>query len=481
MKKYIDQGKTLYVLMLAAIFLCSGMMASAQAPPPTATLYAGNVTIGGTAVGTGTNVSLYASTTDELISSVVTSTAGGGYSIAASYCATADASCTTTNTTDNKLRVGQSITFKVNGTPTDTPAPGSVTPVSGVNDFTMNLNVAGTCSDGIMNNNETGIDCGGECIACYSLLLSKTAITKTLLANASTTDSVTISNNGKNTVTGVAVSSLTLAGGNITVTPSTVTASMAANASQAITFNISVVVNTTEARYSGLVNVTSSEATNQTINVTVTVGTVTQGRRAKRYINITATGLDGKDICLGEPVEVTLIDKRRIEPIKNAYVDVLFGGKKIIFNLRTERDGKVSFTPDKEGDYTLVAQRSGYRDATKVISVASCVATTTTKAPVVVTTTKPAVKVTTTTKAPVVKTTTKTPIRVTTKAPAVTTMKVMPPPAPPAKKFPWTTVIVIIVVVVIVIIVATQMKGKPSEAAPAEEAKAPETEEESKE
>jgi len=304
-----------------------------------------------------------------------------------------------------------------------------------------------------------------------------------IVNGSSGTTTLTVTVAAKNTFT-VTPALQTCAGGNITATftPATQTIDGSEGAAQGtFTANISVSAGTVKGIYNCTINATDSSGNNTALtNVTIDTRGIRR-RRARRWmeINVTslAVGLEGKPPCAGEPVQIYVKRKNKDIPIKGADVDVYFEGKKIFYNIKTDREGKCQFTPEKPGEYTIEVEKGGYHKEEITITLDWCVPpTTTTVAPT--TTTRPTTtttRPTTTTTRPRPTTTTVRPTTTTTRPTtttiAPTTTRPRPPTTtlPPKKKGISTTVILVVVVVIIVVAyLVTKKKGGGTSSTPEE-------------
>ncbi len=73
--------------------------------------------------------------------------------------------------------------------------------------------------------------------------------------------------------------------------------------------------------------------------------------------------------CVGEPVSVTV--SARDQPVRDVHVDVYYGGS-ILFSSRTDRLGRVAFTPYRVGVHRIQAFRGGFEEGSVVVDVPPC-------------------------------------------------------------------------------------------------------------
>lgn len=452
---------------------------------PIADTFAGTALIGGTAAPNGLTVTAHITATGEQVGSATTNNASafGNYEMSVEFCDPEDTvACTAANTTDGKAKTSSGLTFKISGTACTSPAADAITTSAGGGgtNTALNLSIPASCTDGVMNGDETAVDCGGStCIACTAMTSALSATTVSVTSNSSGTVTLTITATGKQNLTGinVTVSTFTPTDGSITITVPAHATTLEGSGSGAaagtknlnVTLNISVGVNTTEGVFPGNVTVAATGVTTQVKAINVNTRAATAGRRAKR-MEISASGLEGAPVCLGQPVVIKAVDLTRGSVLDGADVDVFIPAEKRVANKITygtaDDNGEFQFTPTAAGEYLISVVESSYREGSLKVTVESCVATTstmpatTTAPPVVVTTSQP--KYTTSSTVPET-TTFKAPPVTTVYKPPVTTRPA--PLPPPAKKSPITTILIIIIV--LVIIVAVVMKGKGGGAAPA--------------
>ncbi len=462
--------KTGLLIMSVLALILSTVPASAVPQLPHS--YTGKAYVGGTLAPQGSAVTARAGTSGYNWSTTVANTAGD-WTLDITFDDT-----DTTGTTEG-MSAGETVTWSLRSVTarTSTPSTGSTT-------TGFDLNISASCSDGLQNGDETGVDCGGSCsMACYAMTAALSASTVSVPANSSGSTILTITNTGKNNLTGIAVSVPVFSptAGSITLTFTAPATTLQTGRNVNVTLNVAVAVNTTESTYPGTINVSANNVT--TRQVTITVDTVTAGEVVKRTrrIEISAAGLEGKAICLGAPVLVKAVDERTGDVLDSADVDVYLGADKLVQNKLfyglTDKNGEYQFTPTEEGDYLITVEKSRYKEAELKISTKSCVAETTTMK--ATTTTVAVVKTTTTpkytTSSTVPATTTSQPkVTTTVYKPPVTTVAAVPPVTP--KGTSWGTIIVVLIIVVI--IVALYMKSKGG-AAPAA-AEAPKKEEKKK-
>jgi len=446
-----------FAVLLASLLVYGATTVSAAevAAPPIPYNLEGTLMLGGTTAPAGVTVKANCTYQSIVFNFTDTTDSSGVYSIDITFDDTE-----TTGTYEGPNQAGATCTLYVG-----TEALLTFTATTGGGATGVTLNASASCTDGVQNQNETGVDCGGECTACYSLSVSPTSISSTILPTASTTVDLTITNNGANALGGLSVTAPTLAGGNITIAFTAPGTTLASGASTVVTLNISVANGTLDNTYTGTLTVTATNASsNGSVSVSITTYEVTIQRRRTRYMEWTILAVEGEKLCVGDPVVVSVGRQTDGKAIKKVDVDVYLGGKKV-FNLLTDDDGKTSFTPTTAGAYTVTGQRTSYKDLEEVVDVVDCapVAPTTT-VEVVETTIKEVVPETTI--AEVTETTVKEVVPETTIKPVATTIPVAPPVE--KKGLPWTTIIIVLIVVVV--IVAVLKKGGGGEAAPEPEA-----------
>lgn len=458
---------------------------SVSALVPIADTYAGTALIGGTAAPNGLAVTAHITSTGEQVGSTVTNSASGygNYELSVEFCDGDDTqNCTLSNTTDGKATQGVGLTFKISGTACTTPAADTYstsTGTGGATNLAVNLSIPASCTDGVLNGDETAVDCGGSCVACQAMTSALSSTTAQVTSNSSGTVTLTITATGKQNLTGINVTVSTFAPttGSITITvpahattlEGSGTGAAAGTKNFNVTLNISVGVNTTEGVFPGNVTVAATGVTTQVKSINVDTRAASLGRKTKR-MEISASGLEGAPVCLGQPVVIKAVDLTRATALDGADVDVFMPAEKRVSNKITygtaDNNGEFQFTPTAAGEYLISVVESSYREGLLKVTVESCVATTSTMA---ATTTAPPVVVTTS--QPKYTTSSTVPETTTFKAPPVTTVYKPPvttqpaPLPPPAEKSPMTTILIIIIV--LVIIVAVVLKGKGGGAAPA--------------
>gem|GEM_PF-1682978 len=366
------------------------------------------------------------------------------------------------------MTVGETVTWYLRTVQATTSQP-----TTGSTTDPFNLTIAASCSDGLENGDETGVDCGGSCpLECYAKTAALSAGTLSIHANNNGTTVLTITNTGANALTGltVTVPAFSPTAGAITITFTAPATGLAFGANVQVTLNVTVAVNTTEDRYVGTINVTDDNGTIQQAVITIDTTSASEIRRKTRRIEVGVAGLEGAPICLGLPVVVTLVDESRGEPIKKADVDVYLGNearvKFKVFYGETDDMGEYKFTPTEAGDYLITASGTRYKLAELTVTVAQCGETTstmpmTTTMPIVITTTS----VTPYTTSTVTATTTVMVVTTTVTKVATTTVTAPTPPATPGKSSTGTIIIVIIIVIVVA---AIYLKSKGGGTPPAE-------------
>jgi len=459
--------KTGVLMITVFMLILSAMVVTAQPALPES--YVGKVYIGNLTAPASTAVR--ATTTHYNGSSVTYNTtvsgSGGDYSLDIPV-GNSDA--------PNGAASGASITWYVGSTAatacgTATPPTGSCTDVvtAGATN-TWNLVIPASCTDSIKNQDELLVDCGGSCGSCLS-------VTSGITMSADVSDSAQ-NGTGTLTVSSGSASSytpnipVTLAATNLINTANvsdTISMSLSSSAlllksgsSNSSTVTVTIPGNKSAGTYTGNISVRNTmNLSNSTVTVTLTVSEVGGVARAKHYMVLTATPPTGVEFCVNQPVTIYVNDTNTGRELSGVDIDAIYNGVKVFYNLATDRDGKVVFTPNKVGIWNVTASVHNYRDTEIKINVKSCVATTTTVKPVVTTTTvKPVV--TTTTVKPVVTTTTVKPVVTTTvpTAPVTTTITpVTPAPAVPS----WLVWLVLIIIIIVILYLVLAKKGKGGE------------------
>ncbi len=240
-----------------------------------------------------------------------------------------------------------------------------------------------TCSDGIKNGNEDGIDCGGTntgcTLACYSLSASPSSVSETVLPNNTASTGIALTNAGKLALVGTCT--LTIASfdaGNVTLSLANNTFNLTSTGNTSVfTLNINVSVNATVASYTTSI---VCNATTTSVTIPVTLSTEQVSVRRHNYqmdYNVQGT-LDGAavaDKCVDNLITITVLGKND-EPLEAADVDVYLGktilsSNKVAYG-ETDANGNFSFTPAKEGEYTLRIAKSRYSAIDTTITVISC-------------------------------------------------------------------------------------------------------------
>ena len=296
-----DLGK-ISILALAVMFLY-GIHASADiAVLPVADYIAGTATIGGTAAPDGTAVKVIIASTGEIVgTTVVNSTqtgSAGGFQLQVEFCDPDDTTnCVEGNSTDGKATTASNVIFKVaNDQANVTGHTGKTSSGGGGYTTGVALAIGAGCGDGIMNGDETGVDCGGtSCTACYALTAALSSSNLAVPGNSSNTTILTITNTGKENLAGITVTlpSFSPAVGSVTLTKSTHGSTLAGSGTGSsagtkninVTINATVAVNTTEAIYTSTVNVSATNVSAQ--QKTLSINTVAAGdvvKKSKRMV-----------------------------------------------------------------------------------------------------------------------------------------------------------------------------------------------------
>ena len=456
----------LFVVLISGSIFVSAQCSGSE-------IFRGNAFMGGVAGSAGTVVSVENANTGEVLGNCTTPFGG---SLDSNYYSLTITVTDVTNSSDNKAEVGDPLAFKINGVACDSPVastysvtapctdpPGPPTTHTGVN-----LSLAASCSDLIQNQNETGVDCGGPCTACYDVSVSSSSVSVSVLPNASTTSALTITNVGYNDLTAVTLTTTGLPA-NITVAFSTNTFSLtgtgdgtttAGGGQQSVTLNISVGT-IASGIYSGTIIINSTQAASAQVTISVNTAATSEDtrRRARGYFIVNLS----EPVVIGEPVTLTVMDKKTERMVSEVRVKIFFGSLKVDYGI-TDDDGIFQFTPTESGEYTIELYKTRYYDevitldtsegatVTTTLPVTTTITPTTTTPPVV-TTTPPATTIPPSTTTPPVVTTT--PPVVTTTPPVVTTTV----PSGGGGMGTYLIIGVVIVIIIVVIYFVTSKKG----------------------
>jgi hypothetical protein len=423
--------------------------------------FRGNVYIGGVAATAGTVVTVEHATTGEQFATYTTTSGNPNYYILTITVTNTDSS------SDGKAYADDPLKFKVNGVVTYTPASGAwkANYTGGTPDIRTNvdLNTTPSCTDGVKNQDEEDVDCGGEtCTPCYAISATPESDSETLEANGSGTFTLTIKNVGYKNLTGITLTTST--GCNITITFSKNNFALygSENGSSTNGESTTVTVNKTigdlpDGTYSCTITVKdSTEEASDTVSVTVNVGAVgaTTTYVRRKYFDVTYAP---ETPVAGQCITLTVMDRNSGNTLKGAEVDIFLNGKKVFYG-NTDKDGKFEFCPTKAGKYEVQINKARYRE--EIVDIEVLTGAPTTTVPPVTTTVPPV-------------TTTVPPAPTTTVPPVTTTV----PPAP--QPVPMTTwLIVLIVVIIIIAIIYLVTKKKKEEREEEEEGAAGEEEEE---
>ncbi len=326
----------------------------------------------------------------------------------------------------------------------------------------------------------------------YGLSISPSSIAQNIEPGNNGTEVLTITNTGAYNLSGVNLTANVMAGGNITFTFNAtnfaLTSGFPSGSGQSATVLATIVVTNSTVSgqtFTGQVNATGSGNARATASVSITTSAASELVRRTHKMNVNAAGLDGANICLGEPVVITATSTSTGDPIERADVDVYLNSKKVFYG-PTDKSGQMKFTPVQEGEYTINVEKARFKENEITITVASCgpaTTTTTTSITVPETTT---VVIESTTSVP--QTTTILEITTTVAATTVPTTTVVVPTTtvpPAAGGLPWGTIIVVVVILVIVagvvLYMGKQKKGGEGEASSLEKAKKPKAGEKSAE